>query len=137
MSGITFRFRNWRRFGARVDDRVVSRFLRETGDEATKAFQRGMDGRHSGQRYRSKTKGWHRASAPDEYPAVDSGDLRASIGTRITRYSMTIGTRMFYSRFLRFSTSKMRRRKMSDNALREGMARSRKYLSRFAKWFRY
>jgi phage gpG-like protein len=119
-----------------MDDRVVSRFLRETGDESERAFRRGMDGKHSGQRYRSKTKGWHRASAPMEYPAVDSSDLRGSIGTRQGRDTITIGTGMFYAKFLRYGTSKMRRRKMSDHALQEGMMKARKHLTRFVKWFR-
>lgn len=136
MSKLTLRFKPWRRFGARVDERVVSRFLHETGVESERAFRKGMNGPHSGQYYRSKTKGWHRASAPMEYPAVDSSDLRGSIGTRQGRDTITIGTGMFYAKFLRYGTSRMRRRKMSDYALKEGMAKARKHLTRFVKWIR-
>ena len=39
----------------------------------------------------------------------------------MTSNSVTIGTSMPYSGFLRRGTSKMARRKMSDNALEEGM----------------
>lgn len=136
MSGLNFRFRNWRLFGAEVDSRVVSRFLHEVADDSKEAFQKGMKGRKSGRRYSGRSGRTIRASAPGEYPAIDSGDLYDSIGTRVTPTEATIGTNMFYAIFLRHGTGKMRRRKMSDNALTEGVKTARHYLKGFVKWRR-
>lgn len=136
MSSMTFRFRNWRRFGAQVDDRVVSKFLDEVADDSKKAFQKGMEGRKSGEWRTGRSGRRIRASAPGEYPAIDTRELYNSIGTRVTPDEATIGTNKFYAIFLRYGTSKMRRRKMSDDALSEGIKTARHYLKRFVKWRR-
>lgn len=48
---------------------------------------------------------------------------------------MTIGTNRPYSIFLRMGTSRMARRKMSDDALKEGM-RAAGRMGRWVEWAR-
>jgi hypothetical protein len=129
-------FKPWREFLAVFDKRVVNDFLRAVARDSEKAFKDGIRSPKSGRMYRRSGGGSHRASAPGEYPARDTGALEASIGTTVSTWSVTIGTRRFYSRFLRDGTRKMARRKMSDSALTEGVKTARHRLKGFAKWKR-
>jgi phage gpG-like protein len=81
---------------------------------------------------KSGSKGNH--SAPGAWPYSQSGKLKGSIDSRVTDNSVTIGTNTPYSLFLRHGTSKMARRKMSDDALREGMKHGR--LGKWVEWVR-
>jgi len=74
------------------------------------------------------------ASAPGAWPNSRTGRLKSSIRSVVTSDSVTIGTSMPYSGFLRSGTSKMARRKMSDNALEEGVKAGR--LGRWVEWTR-
>lgn len=103
---------------------AIDNFLDAVGDESVKAFRRGIRSGKSGRVYKRRG-GSHRASAPGEYPAKDTGALQASIDTARTPDSVQIGTGEFYAIFLRNGTRKMARRKMSDNALQEGSQRAR------------
>jgi phage gpG-like protein len=126
-------FRSWRRFKAEKDKTVIKRFLHAVGDASEKAFKRGMRGAHSGtENYRTGKK----RSAGGEYPANDSGALERSIQVRERATDVTIGTNTFYARFLRDGTRKMVRRKMSDNALTEGIRTARHELKGFVSWKR-
>lgn len=136
MIGLTLKFKPWRDFGAVIDTRKISKFLDETGDEAKKAFQKGNRSAKSGDYYTGKSGRRIRASSPGQYPAIDTGALDASITVRRSIFSVTIGTTVFYAKFLRYGTVRMRRRKMSDNALEEGIVKSRKHLEGFVKWRR-
>jgi hypothetical protein len=136
MSSLIFRFKSWRPFGAVLDSRPISRFLDEAGDESKRAFQKGNRAAKSGKTYYGRSKRTIRASAANEYPAMDTGDLDASIKVRRSPFSVTIGTTVWYAKFLRYGTRKMARRKMSDSALQEGVAKSRKHLKGFVKWRR-
>jgi HK97 gp10 family phage protein len=50
----------------------------------------------------------HQASAPDEAPATDSGDLVLSIyNTKNSPISSTVGSRLAYAYFLEFGTVRM------------------------------
>ena len=96
-------------------------------------FKKGMRGAHSGTKnYRTGKK----RSAGGEYPANDSGALERSIKVQERSTDVTIGTNTFYARFLRDGTRKMARRKMSDNALDEGIKTARHELKGFVKWKR-
>lgn len=134
MSG--FRFKPWRRFGAKVNQRKISAFLRDVGREAEKAFKRGMRSAKSGKLYTGRSGRKYRASAPGQYPARDTGDLEASIATTLTEHSVTIGTQKFYGKFLREGTRYMARRKMSDAALTEGVQTARHRLKGWVEWKR-
>lgn len=130
-----FTFIPWRKIRVEADQRIVRRFLRSAADMAEAAFKAGMDGPHTGWLYRRR-RGAHRASAPGEYPAKDSGALRRSIRSRVNADSATIGTSTGYAKYLRTGTRRMRRRRMSDDALTEGVKRSRASLRGWIRWTR-
>ena len=118
---IEITFTGWRPFYARKDPATVRRWLHGVGDAATAAFTGGMGS-------------YPPASTPGQYPSVRTGRLKASVAAVVTNDEVTVGSNMFYSIFLRTGTSKMARRKMSDNALEEGMRASR--LGRWVEWSR-
>ena len=121
MSGFTIEFSPWGKFHARKKQEEIRRWLNDIGVSGTDAFRSGM-GR------------WRPASAPGAWPNSRTGGLKGSIRHETTSNSVTIGTSMPYSGFLRNGTSKMARRKMSDNALQEGMRHSR--LGKWVEWTR-
>ena len=117
---ITIEFKPWRPFIARKRPQEIKRWLKAVGVASEAAFK--------------KMGHFPPASSPGEYPAVRSGRLRSSIRHVVTGDSMTIGSNMFYSIFLRLGTRKMARRKMSDDALKEGMTKAR--LGKWVEWSR-
>jgi hypothetical protein len=106
-------------------------------EQSQRIFTDGMMGPHSGQ-IRSKRNGGgrHQASAAGEYPANDTGGLLASMRSRVTSSEVTIGTDVFYAKFLREGTGQMARRKMSDNALTEGGKRAKPFSRGWVAWIR-
>ena len=127
-------FRPWRIFFARKDLRVVAFWLAQVAKNSERVFKRGMRGGHSGKIYYRSGR-YHQASAPGEYPAVETGRLIASMRAHSTLNEAQIGTNMPYSRWLRMGTKHMARRKMSQNALVAGRALSGS-LGRWVKWQR-
>jgi phage gpG-like protein len=125
----------WKNFKAFKDKDAIRRFLFNVADESFKAFKSGILSSKHGRIYQRQGR-THRASAPGEYPARDSGALLASLDTHVTDTQATIGTNMFYSIFLREGTSRMARRRMSDDALLAGMQRGGFGEDHFAKWKR-
>lgn len=117
---ITIEFKPWRPFIARKKPAEIKRWLKAVGVASEAAFK--------------KMGKYPPASSPGEYPHVRSGRLRKSIRHVATNHDVTIGSNMFYSIFLRTGTSKMARRKMSDDALKEGMQKAR--LGRWVEWSR-
>jgi phage gpG-like protein len=118
---ITIEFSPWGRFHARKKPEEISRWLRSIGDAGTEAFRSGMGS-------------YPPPSSPGAWPNSRSGRLKGSIRSEVTSDSVTIGTSMPYSGFLRTGTSKMARRKMSDNALEEGVKAGR--LGHWVEWSR-
>jgi len=118
---IEISFKKWAPFWATRDAAAFRRWLQVVAEESTKAFKGGM-------------KQFPPASKARQYPSVRTGRLRASISTQITNDSVTIGTHMPYSGYLRYGTSRMSRRKMSDNALKEGMAAAKKRAGKWVGW---
>jgi hypothetical protein len=105
---ITIKFDPWRTFHARKRKNGIRNWLRDIGYASENAFKNPM-------------QNYPPASTPGEYPAIRTGKLKGSIRSEVRgETSVTIGSNMFYSIFLRMGTSKMARRKMSDNALQEG-----------------
>lgn len=131
------KFKPWRKFHARFDKDRVQSFVEEAADEAESVFIQGMAGRHTGRvRRKKRGGGQHQASRAGEYPATDTGELEQSIKTRVRRMAFRIGTSAPYAIYLRTGTSRMKRRKMSDNALQTSVSRTRRRLRGFAKFKR-
>jgi hypothetical protein len=105
---LVIQFLPWRSFYARKRQQDIGRWLKAIGDAGVKAFKGGMG--H-----------YPPASAPGAWPARRTGRLHASVRSETTSDSVTIGSGMPYSIYLRMGTSRMARRKMSDDALKEGM----------------
>lgn len=85
---------------------TVTRLALETHNLAKEGIQRGpKSGRVYGKR-------GHRASAPGEYPATDTGRLASSVtmvlpAVAAPRITATVGTDVIYGRHLEFGTSNM------------------------------
>jgi hypothetical protein len=121
-----FEFRPWGRFGPVHDKNAVRRFLRDGAKIALKTFKDGLRNPPKTGRVYKRKGGLHQASINKtraEYPARESGALLKSANSRVANDEFEIGSNMYYSRFLRDGTSKMRRRKMSDTALTESSGR--------------
>jgi len=123
----TIEFSPWGKFHAREKPEVIRSWLRSIGEAGTQAFRSGM-GKYPG------------PSAPGAWPNSRTGNLKKTINYEVGgggafEYSVTIGTDMYYSKFLRSGTSRMARRKMSDNALAEGV-RGAGRLGKWVEWSR-
>lgn len=128
-----FTFTPWRKLRVVRDKKVDHVFLTGLGRAAAIRFMDAQLWPKSGRWYRRPGR-WHRASAPGEYPAKDTGGLRASEDFDVTENSVIVGNTIFYSKFLREGTPKMARRKMSDNALSESTEGARSLLKGWVRW---
>lgn len=129
--GITVRFRPWRRFKAFLDQKLIDQFLISVERESLQAFRRGMQGPKSG----ILRPGRKRASAPGEYPAIQSKRLYDTIRATRTKRIVRVSTNRPYSGFLASGTRYMAARKMSKDALREGIQAARESNPRgFVRW---
>lgn len=120
---ITIEFQPWAWFRAKKDDAAIRVWLDSIGEAAEAVFRGGMGS-------------YPPASAPGAWPHSRTGSLRGTIRHETTSDSVTIGTSMPYSIFLRAGTSRMARRKMSDNALQEGMRAAGGRLAHWVYWSR-
>ena len=65
-----------------------------------------------------------RSSAPDEYPANQTGKLRRSVGYEIDGYTRAVlGATQHYAYFLALGTRKMKKRAFIDRQMKENMAK--------------
>jgi len=115
----TLEWKSWQSFKA-YKTNAWKRWLEEVAKQSEAAFKGGMGN-------------YPPASAPGAWPNSRTGRLRGSIQTRVTEHEVTIGTNTPYSNYLRTGTSKMARRKMSEDALKEGMRAARR-LGHWAGW---
>lgn len=120
MTGFTIEFSPWGSFRARKDISEIRGWLERVGAAAEAAFKGGM--------------GSGGPSAPGAWPNSQTGRLKGSISHEVGGDSVTIGSNMPYSIFLRAGTRKMARRKMSDDALKEGIQAGQ--LGRWVEWSR-
>ncbi|MGL5734764.1 MAG: hypothetical protein ACRCYS_07850 [Beijerinckiaceae bacterium] len=111
----------WSRFKALKQQAAIRRWLMSVSKSSQSVFIAGMNGRHSGRIYRRRGR-IHQASAPGEFPATDSGRLLASLKGQVMTDEAKIGTSAYYAKWLRGGSRKMQRRKMSDDAMKEGIA---------------
>ena len=122
---IEITFEPWRSFLARKKPGAIQSWLQRIAEASEAAFKSGA----------SRQWGGGRGSSPGQWPMRRTGGLLGSIKTEVTADSMTIGSNQPYSIFLRQGTSRMGgRRKMSDDALKEGMKGAR--LGRWVEWSR-
>lgn len=127
-----WRFTPWREFFAFRDRRVTTDFMREAAKEYEDEYKKAIrNPPKTGRMYRRRG-GMHQASrALSEFPANDTGKLQNSAKGTSTALSATVGTTMFYAKFLREGTRRMGRRKMSDNIVQ---ANTPRILARLRGW---
>lgn len=118
---ILIEFIPWKPFHARKKPEEIHRWLKAVADASAEAFRKGMGN-------------WRPPSAPGAWPNSRTGRLKGSIQGIATNDEAIVGSNMPYSIFLRMGTYKMARRKMSDNALQEGMQKAK--LGRWVEWTR-
>jgi phage gpG-like protein len=134
MAGFQIQFEPWNRFRAIKDLSGIRAFLRDVARKSEQAFIDGMQSPKAGRTYYSR-RGNHQASAADQFPAVQTGALRGSVGTSVGAMEAVVGTNTSYSLYLRDSTSKMKSRRMSKEALEIGLQGAR-FTKPFARWSR-
>lgn len=129
---LRFVFTPWRNFMAYRDAKVLPRFMREAAKEYEDEYKEAIRSPPKTGRIYMRKHGRHQASKGIvEYPANDTGRLLNSVTKKSTSNTATIGTTMFYGKFLREGTRKMKRRKMSDNIVRDNTPR---ILARLRGW---
>lgn len=126
-------FKPWGKFRAYRNRGVTTRFLSAAAHESEDVFRIEMAKAKSGIHWPGLPR---RSSRPGEYPANQRGALRDSISSDSSATEMTVGSNVPHSIFLREGTSKMARRKMSDNAMQEAVPRVRSMLKGWVEWKR-
>lgn len=112
---LTLKLRPWK--GPRPEADLLG-FAQEVAKNAREVFTRGMRGSHSGVHYPNLP---NRSSAPGEFPATQSGRMLGSQYTEASETEVTHGTTAAHSVYM-LGTSRMPRpRKMSREALDEGL----------------
>ena len=104
-----------------ISDDAISSWIEARLNDARNLFiMRVSRGGGSGQVYRRGTRRQHRASAPGEYPATDSGRLVGSIAYEMHGpRSGSIFSDVNYARYLTEGTAHMAQRRMLADALTE------------------
>lgn len=119
---IELSLKDWAPFAAKTNKREMQRWLKLVASESGKIFR--------------NMKHHPPASKKGQYPAVRTGRLRASITSEVRGTNVVVASHMPYSGYLRYGTKRMARRKMSDNALQEGIKAAKKMSGHFAGWTR-
>lgn len=120
----TLNLKAWHKFKADLDEAAIHDWLSIVAQESTKAF---MDG---------TAKAFPPASSAGDWPATRSGGLRGSFRADVHGMEVVVSTNTYYSGYLRYGTSKMGRRKMSDNALEEGTKAAEGRMKHWVGWER-
>lgn len=131
---IEFIFTPWRKICAYRDKKIDRDFLGKIAKDGQAELRRGIKSPPKTGRIYMRKHGRHQASRAGEYPANETGALAASAKTSVTRDTATVGTTVFYGKFLREGTRKMARRKMSDSALSVVVPRNIGKLRGFIRW---
>ena len=97
--------------------KVIRPWLAAVQKESVAVFKAGLLGKHTGRIYGNHTASINRRNG--EFPANKSGALLASLKGASSPTEAVVGTNVFYSKFLH-GTKHMKKRRMSDKALREG-----------------
>ena len=150
MTLATFEFTRWRRIVPYIDEAEIQKYLKTVGEISKIRFKQRMDASRGGKTYTKelrwvggrivpvgpRLRGVHTASKPGDFPANDTGKLRASINYRLGAREVEVGSNTFYAKYLREGTpgGLIKKRKMSPDALKEGMAAAGRRPFAFAKW---
>jgi hypothetical protein len=121
---IRIEFTPWHPFYARKIPGAIERWLETVGRTSVQIFKANASGG---------------PSAPGAWPGQRSGHLLSTIDYEAGVMQVTVGSNAHrgaapYSLYLREGTSRMKRRKMSDDALKEGMKSA--HLGRWVEWSR-
>lgn len=114
MSTSTLVLRGYKTLRASRIPGASDEYLRAVGDAVVDTFRRGMRGKKGGRYY-----GGHRASAAGEYPANRSGALSASVRRTVGGDKVVVSAGAHYAKYLAGGTSKMAKRKMLEEAMKE------------------
>lgn len=108
------------RIEAVIDEEVISAWIEDRLNDARSHFiQSASRGGGGGRVYRQHGK-LHRASAPGEYPATDSGRLVSSVDYEMAGpFEGHLQSDVEYALYLTTGTSKMAARKMLADALED------------------
>lgn len=82
-----------------LDHKQVSTWLGRVVLKAKTVLQKEMPGSRGGRTYRRRGR-YHVASAPGQFPAVDTGNLRARIETERRDWQAEIGSNVEYVKWL-------------------------------------
>ncbi len=113
-----FIFTPWRNFIAYRDRRVTTAFLRFAAKDMEKEYKKRILSPPKTGRIYHRKHGRHQASRAGEFPANETGALARSVRSNSNATEASVGTNMFYSKFLREGTRKMARRRMADDILK-------------------
>lgn len=129
-------FTPWRKFSAIRDRALTLNWLARSATTTHALFAARMQASRGGRLYTHELRTIrgrvvpvgprgrpHRASAPGDFAAVDSGKLRGSIREVVTQQQFEIGTNTHYAKYLFGGTKRMKKRRMSKEALLEAKAR--------------
>jgi hypothetical protein len=111
--------------------KVITGVVLETHRRAVTGIQRGPK---TGLTYKRRGV-MHRASAPGQYPATDTGTLASRVDFNLPTASNlrgSVGTNIFYGPMLEFGTSKMAARPWLLPSFRQAVAKSESKLK--AEW---
>lgn len=113
-----------RRYGAKFErllDRAINATALDVDRTVKKKIQRGPK---TGEVYnKTRPNRVHRASAPGQPPATDTGRLVSSIYYRRGKMSATVGSSLAYAYYLEFGTMKMRPRPAWVPSVQENRAK--------------
>lgn len=121
--------KDFKSFTLKKNKMAIPEFLENVGKEYKKAFSRGLRARKSGRKY-----GSHTASAAGEFPATRSGKLAASVDYVVKGDTLEVGTNTPYSGYLKTGTRNMAKRKMSAEALKNGLRNANR---KFGRWMEF
>jgi phage gpG-like protein len=118
---IELEFQSWAPFHAKYDKVAFKRWLHLVARESEKAFRKMKSHPPVSKKF-------------VEYPAVRTGALRASIRSDVTENTVVVSSNTPYAGYLRQGTRRMKRRKMSDNALKEGIEAAKRRSRKWVEW---
>jgi hypothetical protein len=133
---LQLKFTPWRPFHAVKDSANINSWVKHSAQITHGYFRSKMESSRGGRLYTHELRtingrivqmgplgAPHRASAPGDFPARRSGRLIRSIRQAIDANGFEIGTNEHYALYLFKGTSRMKKRKMSKEALLESKSR--------------
>jgi HK97 gp10 family phage protein len=123
------------KFHAHLNDLAIRQFLRDAGNKTKQIMVQQAAAPKSGRTYHIGGGRTYTASAPGEYPANKFVRLSKSYRVEVGHDFAEIGTDVYYARFLRGGTRKMKPRKFLREAL-ETVLENEHMIKPFVEWRR-